>query len=139
MGVKPVRPSVSAARRQPGSRLRLEEGCLGGPGDGGTAEGEDPGRPDVPQHAPHRSNRDGLQRFPTASLQRIAGHSSIEITAKCYLNIKPEGHGGTISALALYDDMECKPDANCGVVEATEIAYVYERLEPTGGLEPPTC
>lgn len=31
---------------------------------------------------------------PVSSLQRIAGHSSIEGTAKCYLNVKQEEHDG---------------------------------------------
>jgi len=40
---------------------------------------------------------------PIASLQRIAGHSRIEVTAKHYLNGKPEDHAGTVNALALLD------------------------------------
>ena len=70
---------------------------------------------------------------PIASLQRIAGHSSIEVTAKHYLNVKPEGHDGTIKALILLDGdargtskerrtdgTGCERDANSGVAKATE-------------------
>lgn len=69
---------------------------------------------------------------PIASLQRIAGHSSIEVTAKHYLTVKPEGHDGTIKALPLLDrdvrdnsnerrtdGMECELCVNSGVGEAT--------------------
>jgi hypothetical protein len=39
-----------------------------------------------------------------AALQRIAGHSSIQITAQYYLHAKPEAHKETIRALQALDD-----------------------------------
>jgi integrase len=41
---------------------------------------------------------------PMAVLQRIAGHSSIQITARYYLHSKPEAHQETIRALEALDD-----------------------------------
>ena len=41
---------------------------------------------------------------PMAALQRIAGHSSIQITAQYYLHAKPEAHKETIRALQALDD-----------------------------------
>ena len=92
-------------------------------------------RADLTFHSLRRTALTGMagNGVPIASLQRIAGHSSIEVTAKCYLNVKPEDHDGTINALALLDGesmarvnprtvqtdgMECEPDANSGVVGA---------------------
>ncbi len=40
---------------------------------------------------------------PMAALQRIAGHSSIQITAQYYLHVSPEAHSETIRALEALD------------------------------------
>ena len=90
-------------------------------------------RADPTFHSLRRTALTGMAEngVPIASLQRIAGHSSIEVTAKCYLNVKPEDHAGSINALSLLDGdgtarvnnrtvktdgAECEPDANSGVV-----------------------
>lgn len=44
-----------------------------------------------------------VEGVPMAALQRIAGHSSIQITAQYYLHAKPEAHGETIRALEALD------------------------------------
>ena len=40
---------------------------------------------------------------PVTSLQRIAGHSSIEVTARFYLKVKPKDHQATLAALSALD------------------------------------
>jgi integrase len=40
---------------------------------------------------------------PITSLQRIAGHSSIEVTARFYLKVKPKDHQATLAALSAMD------------------------------------
>ena len=89
-------------------------------------------RADLTFHSLRRTALTGMadNGVPIASLQRIAGHSSIEVTAKHYLNVKPEDHAGTINALSLLDGegtarvnpraertdgTECKPGANAGI------------------------
>lgn len=42
---------------------------------------------------------------PITELQRIAGHSSIEVTARFYLKVKPELHEATLSALSAMDSV----------------------------------
>jgi integrase len=37
---------------------------------------------------------------PITALQRIAGHSSIEVTARFYLKVQPEDHAATLAALS---------------------------------------
>ena len=43
---------------------------------------------------------------PMAAFQRIAGHSSIQVTGQYYLHAKPEAHKGTIRALEALDDAD---------------------------------
>jgi len=50
---------------------------------------------------------------PITALQRIAGHSSIEVTARFYLKVKPEGHEATLAALSAMDSVwDANGDAN---------------------------
>jgi integrase/recombinase XerD len=50
---------------------------------------------------------------PITALQRIAGHSSIEVTARFYLKVKPEAHKATLAALSLLDSgKDANADAN---------------------------
>lgn len=50
---------------------------------------------------------------PITALQRIAGHSSIEVTARFYLKVKPELHEATLSALSAMDSVwNANGDAN---------------------------
>ena len=50
---------------------------------------------------------------PITALQRIAGHSSIEVTARFYLKVKPEGHEATLAALSAMDSVwNANADAN---------------------------
>lgn len=41
---------------------------------------------------------------PMAALQRIAGHSSIQVTGRYYLHVEHEAHQGAIRAMAALDD-----------------------------------
>jgi integrase len=50
---------------------------------------------------------------PITSLQRISGHSSIEVTARFYMKVKPEGHEATLAALSAMDSVwNANGDAN---------------------------
>lgn len=75
--------------------------------------------------------------IPMAVLQRIAGHSSISITATYYLHVQPESHGATMKALmAMEDDagkgkpaadanstqMEDETDAGSGIYVSVQAA-----------------
>jgi integrase len=42
---------------------------------------------------------------PITALQRIAGHSSIEVTARFYLKVQPELHEATLNALSAMDSV----------------------------------
>jgi integrase len=59
---------------------------------------------------------------PMAALQRIAGHSSIQITAQYYLHARPEAHQETIRALEALD----VPPPGCAEVASKM------RVEPIG-------
>lgn len=59
---------------------------------------------------------------PITALQRIAGHSSIEVTARFYLKVKPELHEATLSALSPMDS----------VWNANEHANMTENIVPSG-------
>jgi integrase len=62
---------------------------------------------------------------PMAALQRIAGHSSIQITAQYYLHVSPETHQETIRALEGLDNMAPGPRADASKM----------RVEPVGDVE----
>jgi len=50
---------------------------------------------------------------PIRALQRIAGHSSIEVTARFYLKVKPKDHAPTLAALSAMDSVwDANGDAN---------------------------
>ena len=50
---------------------------------------------------------------PITALQRIASHSSIEVTARFYLKVKPELHEATLTALSAMDSVwNANGDAN---------------------------
>jgi integrase len=50
---------------------------------------------------------------PQTSLQRIAGHGDINVTAKYYLKVKPEAHKATLDALSSVDsEWNANADAN---------------------------
>jgi len=61
---------------------------------------------------------------PIAALQRIAGHGSIEVTARFYLKVKPELHEATLTALSAMDSVW---NANCDANERGNIV-------PTGKI-----
>ena len=42
--------------------------------------------------------------MPMAALQRIAGHSSIKVTARYYLRVQADGHQGALQSLAEMDE-----------------------------------
>jgi len=62
---------------------------------------------------------------PMAALQRIAGHSSIQVTAQYYLHAKPEAHQETIRALEALDHedpsrVESASKMRVDLIEASE-------------------
>ena len=51
--------------------------------------------------------------MPITALQIFAGHSSIEVTARFYLKVKPEGTKATIAALSVMNSVQnANGDAN---------------------------
>lgn len=78
---------------------------------------------------------------PMAVLQRIAGHSSIHVTARYYLHVQPENHGETLRALASMDDAapQGKPGSNAnstriaGETQAEEGIYISVQAAGNAG------
>jgi hypothetical protein len=62
---------------------------------------------------------------PMAALQRIAGHSSIQITAQYYLHVSPETRQETFRALEGLDKLTPGPWGNASKT----------RVEPVGDVE----
>ena len=63
---------------------------------------QDP-RPGVSLPAQYRATIMAESGVPITALQRIAGHGSIEVTARFCLKVQPELHEATLNALSAMD------------------------------------